>query len=87
MSFRKETGLGLSGPVEDESSRAETDTEQLGRRMQGLRRKIRLRESDQRTGTQVCSDAPQNRTLTLGGQCTIDCNVRQNDPLGCGRVG
>lgn len=65
LSFRKEIGLGIRGPEEDECHGAETDTAQLGGRMQGLRGKNRLREPDQRTGTQVRRGAPQNRTLTL----------------------
>lgn len=64
LSFRKETGLGIRGPVEDEGGGVETDPGRLGRRMQGLRGESRPRESDQRTGAQVRSDTPQNRTLT-----------------------
>lgn len=65
MSFRKEIRLSISGPVEDASGRAETDPVQLGRRMQGLRRESRLRDSDQGAGTQVFGNAPQYRALTL----------------------
>lgn len=74
MTFRKEIRLNISGPMEDASGRAETDPVQLGRRMQGLRGESRLRESDQGAGTQVCSNAPQDRALTLECWGTIGCN-------------
>ncbi|XP_076428837.1 cerebral dopamine neurotrophic factor isoform X1 [Peromyscus maniculatus bairdii] len=62
--LKEEIGLGIGGPGEDESRRTEADPAQLGGRVQGLCRKKRLRQPHQRTGPQICGDAPPNRALT-----------------------
>lgn len=36
LAFREEAGLGVGGPVEDESGRAKADPSEMGGRVQGM---------------------------------------------------
>lgn len=70
-SFRKEIGLDIRGPVEDESGRCEADTSQLGGRMQGLCGKNRLWIWSKNWHPSMQHRAPkQNSDPRL--RCTVD---------------